>query len=243
MTRFCWSACVGLVGVIAATTTVNSQQVTAEDVVSACAEALGGRDAIGDIKTLRLSYQLPDHRGPAHLELKRPNLLRIGGDIVFDGERAAILARQPLVDGTPRPAELVPSEEWKDFEMEVGWFFPVFFDFPSEYGGVEVIDGIETHKLEVHLPLGARLNYFIDTATHLPLMLESFVTVHGRKSRYVRRFGEYRETGGILYPHTFTYYSHHVREMFTVPITELELNVPFEDSRFAVPAELYEPQR
>ncbi|MFC1639235.1 hypothetical protein ACFL3B_00560 [Gemmatimonadota bacterium] len=237
----CWTTCVGLAGIVVATTTLSAQQVTSEDVVSACADAMGGQAAIDNVSTIRLTYQLPDHGGPATLEIRRPNLLRVG-DLVFDGDRAAFLARQPLADGTPRPAELVPSEEWKDFEMEVGWFFPVFFDFPSEYGGIEVIDGIETHRLDVHLPLGARLTYFIDTATHLPLMLESFVTVRGRKSRYVRRFGDYRETGGILYPQTFTYYSHHVREMFTVPIEELELNVPMEDGRFAIPAGLNEPK-
>jgi hypothetical protein len=232
-------ACVSLVGIIGARATLNAQQVHAEEVVAACAEALGGAAAIDAVRTLRLTYRLPDHGGGAAvLEIRRPNLLRMGDFAVFDGSRAALLDRPPLPDGTERPAELVDAAEWPDFEMQIGWFFPAFFDYPSEYGGIEVIEGIETHKLEVRLPLGVRLTYFIDAATSLPLMLESHVALNGKDHRYSRFFGDYRETAGMLYPRTYTYYSFHVRQMFTVAIDELEINAPLDERRFAIPARL-----
>ncbi len=230
-------ACVGLVGILGAGSALNAQQGRAEEIVAACAEALGGSAAIDAVRTLRLTYRLPDHGGGAAvLEIRRPNRLRIGDLAVFDGTRAALLDRPPLADGTERPAELLDAGEWPDFEMQIGWFFPAFLDYPSEYGGIEVIEGIETHKLDVRLPLGVRLTYFIDAATSLPLMLESHVLLDGKDHRYSKFFGDYRETAGILYPRTYTYYSFHVRQMFTVAIDELEINLPLDETRFAIPA-------
>jgi len=231
-------ACVSLIVIVGAPTTLNAQQVTAEDVVAACAEAMGGSAAIDAIRTIRLQYRLPDHGGPTVLEIKRPNLLRIGDIAVFDGTRAAMLERPPLPDGTERPAELVDAEGWMDFEMQIGWFFPAFFDYPSEYRGIEIIEGIETHKLDVKLPLGARLTYYVETATHLPLMLESHTPLGGKDYRYTKFFGDYKETAGVLYPREYTYYSFHVRRMFTVTVDELEINVSLDDDRFAIPSRL-----
>jgi hypothetical protein len=53
---------------------------------------MGGQAAIDGVRTIRLSYRLPDHGGPSQVEIKRPNLSRAGGDLVFDGERAAVVA-------------------------------------------------------------------------------------------------------------------------------------------------------
>ena len=234
-------ACVLAYAALCAPATLVAQEVSADSIISACTEAMGGRAAVDALRTLRLRYRLPDHGGPSLKLIKRPNLYRAEPDIVFDGARAAILARSPLPDGTTRPAELVPAEELKDFEMQIGWLFPAFFDYPARHVGVESIDGIETHKLEVVLPLGARLTYYIDAATHLPLMVESNVTLHGKHTRYFRRFGDFRENAGVLYPHWFTYFSHRTKELYIVTIDELDLNVRLDDSLFAVPDGLDEP--
>ncbi len=233
-----WTAFAWLVGIAGAPVPVIAQEIGAAEIVAACAEALGGSEAIDTVRTLRLQYQLPDHPGPARLEIRRPNFLRIGDLAVFDGERGALLGRPPLPDGTERPAEALDAEELKDFEMQIGWFFPAFFDYPAEYKGVELIEGIETHKLEVQLPLGVRLMYYIDAATYLPLMLESYAPLGGKDHRYSRFFGEYKEIAGIMYPREYTYYSFHVRRMFTVTIEGLEINVPLGAERFAIPDRL-----
>ncbi len=235
-----WIATLGLTGMIVATGLVKAEQVTAEEVVERCADALGGRAAIEKIETLRLRYVLPDHGAPIRMEVKRPNRLRTGDAVVFDGKRAALLERPPQPDGTPNPARRVDAEEWKDNEVEIGKYFPAFFDYPSKYGGVEVIEGIETHKLKVELPMGGELTYFVEASTHLPLMVESRITLYGKNYRSIKMFGDYRETAGILYPHEFTYYSPHMKRLFRIVFEKVELNVPLPDSRFEVPAGLYE---
>jgi hypothetical protein len=238
MKKICWLVLAGLVAVAAGPPSAGAEKITAEKIVASCAEAMGGWAKIDAITTLRLKMIYPDHEGQIRTEIKRPNRSRNGDVVVFDGKRAALLERAPEADGTPRPAELVDTEEWKDFEVMIGFSFPAFFDYPSEYLGVEYIEGIETHKLRVTLPLGGRLLYYIEAATSLPFKVESHVTMHGKKLRSERITTDYRETAGILYPHAFTYFSPKVRKMFTVTIEELEINVPLHDDRFRVPTRL-----
>ena len=132
--------------------TATSAPITAEHLVEECAQAMGGMEKIDGLETMRTAQHWPDH-GIIRYEIKRPNLVKMGDDLVFDGERAAWLT-----------GELVPEEEWKDFEMDIGWYVPAFFDYPAEYLGTEVIDNIETHILRVTLPLGAVMTYNLDSA-------------------------------------------------------------------------------
>ncbi len=130
-------------------------------------------------------------------------------------------------------------EEWKDFEIDIGRYFPAFFDYPSEYEGIEVIHGIETHRLSVTLPLGGHLTYFVETATSLPLMVEHRMTLRGINFRGQRMFGGYREVDGILYPHEFSYYSPHSRRMLYLEMDEVEINPVLGENRFKVPSGVY----
>ncbi len=95
--------------------------MTPEMIISKCAEAMGGMEKIIGIKTLRMNEIYPDHgEHPMIFEMKRPNLFRNPrANLVFDGKRAFFL-KGP--DNNLKP-ELVPEDEWKDFEME--FFFPM----------------------------------------------------------------------------------------------------------------------
>lgn len=229
--RVYWAIVVGALSIASPASAQSG--VTADDIVAACAEAMGGAEAIDALATLRVGYRLPDHGGASQAEIKRPNLFR-AGSLVFDGQEAAVV--EPQEQGG-FSIEILNSEEFKDFEMEIGWFFPAFFDYPAAYRGVEYIDGIGAHKLEVHLPLGARLTYYIDAETYLPMMLESRVWLNGNDHRYQRMFGDYRNVNGINYPHSFTYFSHHRKVMYVVTLDQVKINAPLEEGHFAVPEE------
>jgi hypothetical protein len=191
---------------------------------------MGGRAAIDGVETIHYVYRFPDHGGPTRKDIGRPNLMNSGGRLVFDGERASFMRRDA------RAAEIVPAEEWQDFEMEIGLHFPAFFDYPASYDGVEVVDGVECHRLVVETPLGARLVYDVDTTTHLPFMVEGRVVPHGRDSRYCRRFTDYRDVDGVLLPSEFTYFSGRTRKMYVVVVQELGINLPLPEDHFMLPA-------
>lgn len=210
------------------------QPMTAKRVVDECAQAMGGMEQIQQIKTLRVAYNWPDH-GILRYEIKRPNKVRMGDNLVFDGERASWLEGVISADGSVRKAELVPQEEWKDYEMDIGWFFPAFFEYGSEYIGMETLDSVETYRLKVILPLGACMNYYLDAKSHLIYRITSDTKIGDKEYHMERTFSDYRLCDGISYPHTFTYAGRDGITVLTATAEKIEFNVPLGEERFAIP--------
>ncbi len=215
---------------VAVSPTTTPAPLTAERLVDECVQAMGGMEKIDALETLRLAQHWPDH-GLIRYEIKRPNLVRMGDNLVFDGERASWLEGRNA-EGTPR---LVPAEEWKDFEMDIAWYVPAFFDYPAEYMGTEIVDNIETHILQVTLPLGAVLTYNLDAQTYLVYRTSSDVTIGDKEYHMERTYSDYRLHDGILYPHAFTYAGRDGVKVLTATMETLEFNVPFEDEHFSIP--------
>ncbi len=215
------------------------RQPTAEGIVARVAEAMTGAERTEDLRTLRVRMVYPDHDYPVVTELSRPNRMRTEGVgsyvLVFDGERGAFLERPPAEDGTPQGPELIDPNYLRDLELDIAFIFPAFFDHPSEYLGLEVIEGVETHKLGVVLPLGIRMNYFIDAGSYLPLKVLADVTVDGTEYQPGRVFKDYEDWGGIQYPRTVTYWWL-PDNVETAVVDLVEVNVDLGEDRFAIPA-------
>lgn len=204
------------------------ESMTAEWLITECVQAMGGIEKIDKLETLRLTYLWPDH-GLIRYEIKRPNLVRMGDNLAFDGKQAFWIN----ADGTR--GEMVPEEEWKDFEMDIAWYVPAFFDYPAEYMGTEIVDDIETHKLQVTLPLGAVMTYNLDAQTYLIYRASSDVTIGDKEYHYERMYSDYRLVDGILYPHAFTYAGRDGVEVLTATMVKLEFNTPLGDELFSIP--------
>jgi hypothetical protein len=118
----------------------------------------------------------------------------------------------------------------------MAWYVPAFFDHPAEYLGMETVDGIETHILQVTLPLGAVMTYNLDAETYLVYRAALRVVLYGEEYQSERTFLDYRSVDGILYPHAFTYASRDGTEVLTAAMESIEFNVHLGDDRFAVPS-------
>jgi len=238
-----WGRTLLAVPAVIGVTLVACAQETAERIVARSADAMGGSEMIAALTTLRIRTVYPDHAYPVISEIRRPNQMRTEGVgeyvLVFDGQRGAFLERAPAEDGTPQGPELIDTKYSRDFELDIAFAFPAFFDYPSEYLGREVVDGVETHKLVVELPLGVPMTYFIDADTYLPLKARADITVDGTEYHPERVYGDYRETEGFLYPRTFTYFwlPDDVNE---ASVEAVDVNVTLADDRFAIPADLEE---
>jgi len=136
-------------------------------------------------------------------EVKRPNLIRTRWT-VFDGRRGALLARTGK-DGRPLPPEFIPDDELKDFEVDVAWVIPAFFEHPADYLGVDGVNGREAHVLRAELPLGATMTYYVDGETPLVVKAAADLELRGSSYHMERTFSDYEPVGGVLFPHTFTY--------------------------------------
>ncbi|MGB5304580.1 MAG: hypothetical protein WBO43_09790 [Gemmatimonadota bacterium] len=215
--------------------------LTAERIVARAASAMTVGGQIEDLQTLRIRMVYADHEYPVITELSRPNRMRTEGVgnyvLVFDGERAAFLQSPPAEDGTPQGPALVDARYLRDLELDIAFAFPAFFDYPVEYEGRELVEGVDAHKLGVTLPLGVRMTYFVDTETDLPVKVLADVTVDGTEYHPGRAFSDYEDWGGLMYPRTVTYWWM-PDGVETAVVESVEADVPLGDDRFDIPADI-----
>ncbi len=209
-------------------------RLTAEEIISRCAAAMGGIQNINDMRTIRMYRIYPDHgEHPLIFEMERPNRSRdAGGKLVFDGKRACWIRG---VDGNSQP-ELVDPEEWIDFEVEIAYVFPAIFEHLSEFLGAETIDRREFYKLRVILPLGAAITYFIDSETYLIVKAAVHFKMNDTEINAYRDYFDYREVNDIYLPFGFTYGSRYGQIKGWVE--SYEINIPFDDDYFRIPDDL-----
>jgi len=205
--------------------------ITSETLIDKCAEALGGYDILNNIETLYVKAVYPDHGDiPREFIMKRPNKsYNPRADLVFDGERICFLKGR---DGRSKP-ELAPEGDWKDGEVEIGYHFPAFFEYPAEYLGLENRDGKQFYKLKVDLPLGARMTYFIDSETYFTVKVMFEFMMGERAINDWRDLGDYKDVDGFKYPHSFTYNSRTGRQKGW--IHSVEINNQMSDDIFVIP--------
>jgi hypothetical protein len=213
-----------------------NKPLTSQDIVDKCAEAMGGWEKIKDLKTLRIGGVWPDHGDNIlYFEMKRPNLCyNPQAFLSFNGKRACLLKGK---DYNSEPV-IVDPEEWKDYELEMGYYFPAFFEYSSDYLGIETIEGEETYKLAVNLPLGVKMTYFINVKTCHPVKIEADFKMYGKTIHAWRDLSDYREVDGIRYPHGFTYPSRDRQSRINGRIESVEINIPLSDDKFKIPDEL-----
>jgi len=205
----------------------------ASELVARCAGAMGGGEAIRNLKTLRLHPVYPDHGDePIPMEILRPNRSRTPRNrFIFDGQRACLLGG---IDGKSAPREF-SSDDLKDCEVEIGWFFPAFFDHPGEYAGSETVDGREFHKLKVALPLGAILFYWLDVQTGLVARAATTLVFAGKEYKLERTFGDYRTVDGYTFPYAFTYQGR--QGVQNGRMEKIEFNPVLDEADFRIPTE------
>jgi len=186
------------------------EQTEAAAIIARCAEAMGGVARIKAIKTLRAEVVYPDHDGKAVIhEIRRPDKIRTErpGDYiaVFDGRQGALLKYDPAKPGQPPVPQDLPAGAAKGFETDLVWFFPSFFDFPTEYKGTVESNGTKCHKLVVTLSLGTRAEYRIDAETSLVKTIAVDETFQGQTFHMEREWLDLKPVQGFLYPSRMTY--------------------------------------
>jgi hypothetical protein len=211
-----------------------------DEIVSLAAEAWGGTERIAAIGGLRAEITYEGHGDPVTIEIGRPNQVRsTGGEryvSVFDGERAAFL-HQINRDGEETGPHLVNMDEVKDWELEMAWIFPAFFDHPAEYQGMESSDGVQVHVLRVALPLGAQVDYYIDGETFTVLRAEATATIGEMTYTSGRIYSDHQVVDGVLFPTRMQFF-YGDGEPQEATIDVVEFGVTFPEGHFAIPDDL-----
>jgi len=210
---------------------------TSEEVVLRAAETWGGEERLDELRGMRVEVIYEDHDYLVTHEIERPNRVRTtGGDqyvSLFDGERAGFSHRIDG-DGNEVGPSLVGPEEAKDWELEIAWIFPAFFDHAAELLGKRDFEGDSAYLLRVQLPLGATVDYYVDSEAFTTVRVEATVTIREETYTMGRIYADYQSMDGILYPATMLFYFGD-QEPQTATIDVVEFGVSFPEGHFELP--------
>ena len=218
---------------------------TADDVIARNNDAKGGLAKQKAVQSARLTGRAtvgPGIEAPIVIEMRRPKSLRI--DIAVQGmtitqayDGAVGWMLNPL-SGRTDP-ETVPPEALRVMEEQADMDGPLV-DYKSkghtvELLGKEKVEGTDCYKLKVTLKSGDVRTIFIDTESNLEVKVEGRTMIRGTEQVSDTLLGDWKDVGGILMAHSIDNGQPGAPMRQKITIDKIELNVPLEDARFAMP--------
>ncbi len=228
-----------------------STSPTVDELVAKNIEARGGRDRLKSVETIRMTGRTspgPGVEAPIRLELKRPDRIRMEVTLqgvtavqAFDGKSGWQVA--PFMGKTEpeamSPEDAAQAAEQADIDGPL-------VDYRAkghalELVGPDKVDEIDAWKLKLTLRNGTVRYVFLDARSFLEVKTESKRTIRGVAVEVEGRLGDYREVGGIRYPHAIESRAKGRAERQTVTVEKIELNPGLDDARFRMPAAATKP--
>ncbi|MEX1311856.1 MAG: hypothetical protein AB1Z65_15625 [Candidatus Sulfomarinibacteraceae bacterium] len=217
-----------------------------DEIVDAHIAARGGLEAIQALQSIRATGIATASGGRVARvtqEIKRPGLYRLefdsqGTTAVFahDGEtgwqvapRQGIFEPQPVTPENDSEAGIDerdiegPLVNWRDKGHTV------------ELVGREMLAGGEADKLEITLADG-RVRYdYVDATSHQLVRSDKTETIAGRELVMEETYSDFREVGGLIFPHHIETHVTNRPETITITVETVEVNPEIDDERFRFP--------
>lgn len=178
-------------------------------------EAVGGRDAIEAVETMRITGHTTMGQGmeaPYTIYWAKPDKIRLEftlqgqvGVQAYDGEIAWM--HMPFM-GAAEPQNM-PEDQVKEMEQMADMVEGPLFDYQDkghtvEYLGEEEIEGTPAHKLKVVMESGDESIVYLDAEHFIQIRQENKRTMGDQEVETVTTFGNYKEVGGLLLPFAIT---------------------------------------
>jgi outer membrane lipoprotein-sorting protein len=185
----------------------------------------------------------PGMEAPFTLEWKRPNKLRMEFTIqgmtgiqAYDGSTAWML--MPFMGQTA--PEKMPEQAAKDV-IDQADFEGALVNYRDkghqvEYLGIEDVEGTPAHNLKLTKQNGEVEHHFLDAEASLEIKAKGKRMVNGQEIEFDVTFGDYKEVGGLVLPHSIEAKAPGAPAGQTITMERIELNVELADDRFAMPA-------
>ena len=222
---------------------------TADELVTKNIEAKGGLGRIKEVKTLRISGRAEQPDGPplaVVVEHARPDEIRqdfvlAGMTMVqaYDGKEGWMI--EPF--GGRKDPQRMGEDDVRDLQLDADIDGPLV-DYRAkgntvEYLGHDTVDGDDALRLKVTLKNGDILYYDLDPDSYLEIRRESQEFIRGSVKEQITEYGSYKAVDGVMYPFSLAIWpKSDPTQAMTVTIDKVEVNVPLQDSEFAVPASL-----
>jgi len=242
-------ALLGIIGLMFFTVSINAQ--SADDIIAKYIKTVGGMEKLQAVKSIRQTAKFTGGGGFEAVlvtENKRPNKTReefslqgMTGVSAYDGKNGWKI--EPWQG--KKDAESLSEEELKAV-IDGADFDDSLVNYRArgikvEYVGMDAVDGTDVYKLKATLPSGTVKHYYMDTDYYVPIKIETKRMIRGAEVESETILGDYKEVGGVYFPHSFESGAKGSPNKATVTIEKIEINAPIDDNRFIKPATTTQP--
>ena len=219
---------------------------TVDEILAKHYEACGGLAKMKAVNTMRVTGTIAMGQGmdaPFTMERKRPGMSRMEftvqgmtGVQAFDG--AKTWSVMPFM-GKKDP-EVGTDEDNKNAQDDAD-FDGALVDWKTkgstvELAGKEPVEGADAFKLKVTKKSGNVEYYYLDTETYLLVKSEAKRKIRGTEIEGETTYSDYKDVNGLMEPFSMESGAKDMPQKRKFTFTKVELNVPLDDARFAVPA-------
>jgi len=215
-----------------------------DDILAKHYEACGGLAKLKALNTMRVTGSMtmgPGMEAPFTMERKRPGMRRMEFTIqgmtgiqAFDG--AKTWSVMPFM-GKKDP-EVGTAEDNKN-AMDDADFDGALVDYKTkghtiELMGKEPVEGADAYKLKVTKKNGNIEYDYLDAETYLLVKTEGKIKRRGTEMDGETTYSDYKDVDGLMQPFSMEVGTKEMKRKLA--FSKVELNVPLDDARFAVPA-------
>jgi len=217
-----------------------------DDILAKHYEACGGLAKLKALNTMRVTGSMtmgPGMEAPFTMETKRPGMRRMEFTIqgmtgiqAFDG--AKTWSVMPFM-GKKDPE--VGSDEDNKNALDDADFDGALVDYKTkghtiELVGKEAVEGADAFKLKVTKKNGNIEYDYLDAETYLLVKTEGKIKRRGTEMEGETTFSDYKDVDGLMQPFSMEVGAKEMPQKQKMTFSKIELNVPLDDARFAVPA-------
>jgi outer membrane lipoprotein-sorting protein len=106
----------------------------------------------------------------------------------------------------------------------------------AELVGHDPVEGTDCYKIKLTMKNGTVRYYYLDADSYLELKIETQRIIRGAIQDTETYFGDYEQVNGIYFPFAFEGGEKGDPNRTKYTVEKIEVNVPLDDSRFALPA-------
>jgi hypothetical protein len=240
-----WPTAAGAQAAAPSTAATPAPTPTVDEVVAAHIAARGGADRLHALRSMRASGLMksgPGRVAPVVREIERPGRIRL--EMTYQG-MSSVYAHDGTIgwrvaphEGVFEPIQLppevtAPSVDQLDIEGPL-------LDWRTKghvvtLAGRTDVAGRPAWDLEIKLAGGTVRHDLVDAETFLVVRSDVERVISGRRTRMTTSFSDYREVGGLRFPHKIEIQVSGRPDRQEFVVQSVELDVDIDDSRFQLP--------
>lgn len=217
---------------------------TVDEIIAKNVEALGGMDKLQSVKSLRstATLKIGSFQAAVESENKRPDKIR--QEFILQG-----LAQVSAYDGRTgwqvnpfqgrKDPELLSADDTKGLQVDADIDGPLVNykqkGSVAELVGHDSVEGTDCYKIRLTLKNGDVRIYYLDADSYMVIKLETQTIMRGSLQERETYYGDYEKVDGIYYPFSSESAQKDQADRVQVSVDKIEVNVPLDDLRFAVP--------